>query len=519
MAGVADAEAWTESTEMANGRSIALSTLTEDPRVSLLFMRLPDGGYPAGEGTAPQFESLMKLWNQGNGGSPAWPEITTVVGATPAATYASQGLVDTLAEVIGSYEPRWIATQNYTGVFPVGSEEPVDHPDHVATAKFVREAQQAYLGFHQLIGYEDYETEKEAANVSGELLEGKEKAFAAYEEHDMSCDKGESCEELYDDWLARQYRDASETRGVVANAGYAQTVDSEEGVSLDGSLSSAEEGLEPLAYEWRQVAGPAVALGGAETDEPSFAAPPAEASLAFSLTVSSGAQVSAPDVVSVEVEGPDPTPSAAAGAAQTVESKALVTLHGSGVNPYLQPLGYEWRQVAGPAVALSGADTPTPSFVAPSGPASLEFSLEVSNAAGGSAPALTTVTVLPEDSADHPGADPPATGRSPASDGPPASGAHGPVPKLSRRRVGLRVPRRGRVRKVVSVRGEAVRVWCTGRLPRGARRRVAGGRRVLIEATPAVRSSGRYRLWVHALTDGRVVTRTLVVRLLRSRSH
>ena len=308
MAGVADAEAWTESTEMANGRSIALSTLTEDPRVSLLFMRLPDGGYPAGEGTAPQFESLMKLWNQGNGGSPAWPEITTVVGATPAATYTYQGLVDTLAEVIGSYEPRWIATQNYTGVFPVGSEEPVDHPDHVATAKFVREAQQAYLGFHQLIGYEDYETEKEAANVSGKLLEGKEKAFAAYEEHDMSCDKGESCEELYDDWLARQYRDASETRGVVANAGYAQTVDSEEGVSLDGSLSSAEEGLEPLAYEWRQVAGPAVALGGAETDEPSFAAPPAEASLAFSLTVSSGAQVSAPDVVSVEVEGPRPDP-------------------------------------------------------------------------------------------------------------------------------------------------------------------------------------------------------------------
>jgi LmbE family N-acetylglucosaminyl deacetylase len=504
MAGLADA--WTESTEVANGHPIALATLTEDPRVSLLFMRLPDGGYPAGLGT-PLYgnQSLMQLWNGGNGATPAESAIAPVDGSTP--TYDYQGLIDTLADLMISFEPRWIATQNYTGEFPVGAEEPVDHPDHVATAKFVREAQGEYAASHRLIGYEDYETAEEAENVFGPPLDEKVEAFAAYLQHDESCEKGASCEELYEEWLQRQYVAASETHGVVANAGYSQTVNAGEAVSLDGSLSSAEGGGS-LGYEWTQVAGPPVELKGAATAHPSFVAPPAEASLSFALTVSNGVEIDA-DAVPIAVEGPDPTPTAVTRAAPAVEPGALVTLDGSGsVNPYLQPLGYEWTQVAGPPVELSGAATAAPSFVAPGGPASLEFSLVVSNEAAHSTPVSVTIAVLPpRSSGDQP---PASTGQRPVG------GAPAPVPKLSRNRIALVIPRRGRIRKVVSVRGDVGRgLWCTGRLPRGARCREYGWRKVAVEATSTVRGAGLYRLHVHVVTETGTVTQTLAVRLVR----
>jgi large repetitive protein len=39
------------------------------------------------------------------------------------------------------------------------------------------------------------------------------------------------------------------------------------------------------------------------------------------------------------------------------------------------PLTFAWTQSSGPAVTLTGADTATPSFTAPTGPATLTFDL------------------------------------------------------------------------------------------------------------------------------------------------
>jgi hypothetical protein len=41
------------------------------------------------------------------------------------------------------------------------------------------------------------------------------------------------------------------------------------------------------------------------------------------------------------------------------------------------PLTFAWTQSSGPAVTLTGADTATPSFTAPTGPATLTFDLQV----------------------------------------------------------------------------------------------------------------------------------------------
>ena len=166
----------------------------------------------------------------------------------------------------------------------------------------------------------------------------------------------------------------------IADAGDDQTVDSEQaGVSLDGSGSTDPDG-DPITYSWTQTSGPRVSLSGADTATPSFDAPVGPATLEFELTVDDG-EASDTDTVVVNVNEPvvgNQPPVADAGADQTVASEqAGVSLDGSGsTDPDGDPITYSWTQTSGPAVSLSGADTATPSFDAPVGPATLEFELD-----------------------------------------------------------------------------------------------------------------------------------------------
>jgi K319L-like, PKD domain/Chlamydia polymorphic membrane protein (Chlamydia_PMP) repeat len=87
------------------------------------------------------------------------------------------------------------------------------------------------------------------------------------------------------------------------------------------------------------------------------------------------------DIGSVELtlaEGPHGPPSADAGTDQTVASGAPVSLNGTGSSdPDGDSLSYGWSQTSGPAVTLTGANTATPIFIAPTGPATLTFELQV----------------------------------------------------------------------------------------------------------------------------------------------
>ena len=95
--------------------------------------------------------------------------------------------------------------------------------------------------------------------------------------------------------------------------------------------------------------------------------------------------------------GSTAAPVANAGAAQTVASGAAVSLNGS-ASTGTAPLTFSWVQAATdvPQVALTGANTATPSFTAPLVAATtvLNFTLTVTNGAGSSS-ASTTVTVNP----------------------------------------------------------------------------------------------------------------------------
>jgi hypothetical protein len=97
---------------------------------------------------------------------------------------------------------------------------------------------------------------------------------------------------------------SSNSETPVANAGPNQNVHPSDKVTLDGSKSHDPSG-HSLSYAWLQLAGgPVVVLSNAETEKPTFSAPPVTSttSLTFQLIVNNGHADSSPSVVSVTVK-------------------------------------------------------------------------------------------------------------------------------------------------------------------------------------------------------------------------
>lgn len=168
---------------------------------------------------------------------------------------------------------------------------------------------------------------------------------------------------------------------VVAFAGADQEVLVDSQVALDGSASTG-----PITgYSWNQTAGPAVTLTGADTAHPTFTAPSADAlapgtdaTLTFELTVT-GAGGPVTNTVNVHVVASAPTPVANAGADQVVAQDSTVKLDATGST---NASSYSWTQVGGPAVTLTGANTPNPTFRFPKQNAILTFEVTAKGASG-----------------------------------------------------------------------------------------------------------------------------------------
>ncbi len=175
-----------------------------------------------------------------------------------------------------------------------------------------------------------------------------------------------------------------------ADAGAPQTVNPGDSVTLDGSSSSDPNG-DALTYLWQQTGGVTVTLSGATTVSPTFTAPAASGVLTFTLTVTDtgGLTDTASTIVTINA-----APTADAGAPQTVNPGDGVTLDGSASSdPNGDPLTYQWTQIGGTTVTLSGATTVSPAFTAPAASGVLTFTLTVTDTGGLTDTATTTVTV------------------------------------------------------------------------------------------------------------------------------
>ncbi|MFQ5490814.1 MAG: FG-GAP-like repeat-containing protein [Phycisphaerae bacterium] len=155
-------------------------------------------------------------------------------------------------------------------------------------------------------------------------------------------------------------------------------------VTLDASLSFTSQLTTP-SFVWRQVSGTAVALAGASSDRPTFTAPITSAALTFRVDASAGGMTDF-DFVNVVVGDPgNLPPTVVTGGDQTVfpdasnPAAATVILSALGADPDGNTLTYQWTQVFGVPVTLTGADLPNATFTPPTDGGELRFRVTVSD--------------------------------------------------------------------------------------------------------------------------------------------
>jgi LmbE family N-acetylglucosaminyl deacetylase len=168
MSGVANF--WTQTDAGIAGHPIPVFILSAYPSVSLAFMRLPDGNVSGSGFPSTNHMSLQKLWTG---------RISTIDTIDSSSSYSKETLTSTLANLISSFQPDHIHTQDYVGTYGDG-----DHSDHHSVAYLVQTAVQQYTAPYCITGYEGYNTSFRPANVTGADLTAKQNAFYAYVQYD-----------------------------------------------------------------------------------------------------------------------------------------------------------------------------------------------------------------------------------------------------------------------------------------------------------------------------------------------
>ena len=193
---------WIERIVKLNDHSyITVANPKANPKLSLIFMRLPDGGLKGQGFNSSHFESLEKL---------EAGKITTMHSVSGQSYYSSNDFINALISMMHTYRPTEIHTQaNYVShLYP-------DHSDHMAVGRYVKRAYQQYevKQFENRViipikFYIGYPIRERPANVSSEDLIKTERAFSAYSAFDKAvCQTVEECNQstTYGSYLKRQY--------------------------------------------------------------------------------------------------------------------------------------------------------------------------------------------------------------------------------------------------------------------------------------------------------------------------
>ncbi len=180
-----------------------------------------------------------------------------------------------------------------------------------------------------------------------------------------------------------------------ADAGPNRTVEPGALVSVAGSGSDNDGSI--VEWYWEIVSGVAVGLNNANTDRVTFTAPEEEGYVELLLTVTDDDGATGSDSVTITFENPAPPPnqdpSANAGSNQTVDAGTTVTVTGGGTDPDGTVVLWQWEQISGTSVDLSGANSYEVQFTAPETAGQILLRLTVTDDDGATDSDDVTITV------------------------------------------------------------------------------------------------------------------------------
>lgn len=189
---------WTdESVVLRNGVRVTVTRPDDDDRVTLTFLRLPDGGLRGGGYEATGWESLAKLLS---GELPAIRTLDT------GQTITLEHLRSTVAELVAAHGATTVLT-NHPGF---ADDHGDDHPDHQSVGRVVTAVADAGLLDADSVRYAvGYPGARHPANIEPDLLTRKLEVFASYGAHDPVVTREEAHQYLgvrgFGEWLQREY--------------------------------------------------------------------------------------------------------------------------------------------------------------------------------------------------------------------------------------------------------------------------------------------------------------------------
>lgn len=189
---------WEERTvKLGDDQFVTVASPRGNRRVSVLFMRLPDGNLRGNGFPTSNYESLTRL-HSGN-----IQEIHSVDGQS---VYTSQGLTDALASIMQIYQPSEVRTQ---ATIDTNQAYP-DHSDHKTAGIYAKSAHAVFANaaITPIKYYIGYPARNDQETVGGIDLQKKTDAFMVYSLFDQGvCHSVQECLEMptYGSYLKRQY--------------------------------------------------------------------------------------------------------------------------------------------------------------------------------------------------------------------------------------------------------------------------------------------------------------------------
>jgi hypothetical protein len=188
--------------------------LTAQPRISLIFFRLPASKSEAGNVCDLAATNLRGLWNDG-----ITDDDLALTSLDEAHSYTRSQLVAAVIGLLRRWHPTQIETLDNRGLFGTGADVSgrqivftgtggncyyYDHSDHYYSARFAWLADESYTDVHTIARHRGYNIANENANMVAADIPLKRAMFSAYGEHDGAVGPG-PFNAGYENWLLRQY--------------------------------------------------------------------------------------------------------------------------------------------------------------------------------------------------------------------------------------------------------------------------------------------------------------------------